>query len=329
MVKNWETLRGTQPTVVQTIKNAFLRDRVAHAYLMEGPKGTGKMDAALLFAKSYFCQNRKELEPCNECINCKRINSRNHPDLYIVSPDGLSIKKEQIQHLQKEFSFSGFESNKKVYIIEHANKMSTSAANSLLKFLEEPSEGTVAILITEQIHGMLDTIISRCQLLSFSPLPFTLFVQQLMKEGVSSNNAKLIASLTSNLNEAIDMNEDEMFEESKKVVIDFSKQIISGSLDVFIAIQEKFLSHFKERADVEYGLDLLTIFFKDFLYAKIGKTEKIVFEEEKEYLINQSKGMTPRDIMEKVSVITEGKKRLRSNVSPQSLLEQIVINLRK
>lgn len=328
MTRSWKDLKGTQSTVVQTIKNAFVRDRVAHAYLLEGAKGTGKMDAAILFAKSYLCQNRKELEPCNECNNCKRINSRNHPDLFVISPDGLSIKKEQIQSLQKEFSFSGFESNKKVYIIEHANKMSTSAANSLLKFLEEPAQGTVAILLTEQIHGLLDTIISRCQLLSFASLPFTLFVQQLVDEGVPSSNAKLIASLTNNFNEAIDMNEDESFAESKKIVVEFSKQILSGSLDAFISIQEKFLAHFKERAEVENGMDLMMLFFKDLLYAKVGKTNKVVYVDELEYLKETSKRLEPSEIMEKVANITEAKKRLRSNVSPQSLLEQVAIKTR-
>lgn len=328
MTGNWESLRRTQPTVVQTIRNAFLKDRVAHAYLMEGPKGTGKMETALLFAKSYFCQSRKELEPCNECNNCKRITSRNHPDLLIIRPDGLSIKKEQIQSLQKEFSFSGFESNKKIYIIEQANKMSTSAANSLLKFLEEPAEGTVAILLTEQIHGLLNTIISRCQLLSFSSLPFILFVQQLIEEGVPTNNAKLIASLTNNFNEAIELSEDESFVEAKSIVVEFIKQILSGSLNAFISIQEKFLAHFKELANVEIGLDLMMLFFKDLLYTKIDKTNKVVYVDELEYLKQVSKELEPREIMEKVAAIKEAKKRLWSNVNPQSLLEQTIIKSR-
>ena len=96
--------------------------------------------------------------PCEECINCKRINHGNHPDIHIVEPDGLSIKKQQIHQLQEEFSKTGVESNQKLYMIYHADKMTVNAANSLLKFLEEPHEQTYAVLITEQPQKMLPTI---------------------------------------------------------------------------------------------------------------------------------------------------------------------------
>ncbi|MFG5456460.1 DNA polymerase III subunit delta', partial [Enterococcus faecalis] len=78
-------------------------------------------------------------EPCESCRNCQRIESGNHPDVHVVHPDGLSIKKGQIQALQEEFSKTGLESHKKLYIISHADQMTVNAANSLLKFLEEPS----------------------------------------------------------------------------------------------------------------------------------------------------------------------------------------------
>ncbi|MFX3864258.1 DNA polymerase III subunit delta', partial [Streptococcus suis] len=93
-------------------------------------------------------------------------DSGNHPDVHWIEPDGQSIKKGQIEALQEEFSKTGVESNQKLYIIRHADKMTNNAANSLLKFLEEPHRGTTAVLLTEQYHRMLPTIISRCQVLS-------------------------------------------------------------------------------------------------------------------------------------------------------------------
>ncbi|MEX3623613.1 DNA polymerase III subunit delta' [Viridibacillus arvi] len=325
---NLEKLTNTQPIVVQTLKNAFTKERVAHAYLFEGTKGTGKLDTAILFAKMYFCLNPNGVEPCYECNNCKRIDSGNHPDVIVVEPDGLSIKKEQIQALQKEFSFSGFESNKKIYIIKHADKMSTSAANSLLKFLEEPNPGTVALLVTEEVHRMLNTIISRCQLLSFNPLPHSLYVQQLINEGVAANDARLISSLTNNIYEGVEMYKDEKFKASKNLVINFSIEIQSGSLDAFIRIPE-FLEHFKEKAEVEMGIDLITLFFKDLLYAKVGKREKIVFIDEENYFLNESSVLEPTMITSKIKSIMDAKKRIYSNVNPQLILEQIVIDIQK
>lgn len=327
-MKQWQEVNKTQPVVVQTFKNAFQRNRVAHAYLLDGPKGTGKVDTAYLFVKNYFCEQLNNTEPCLECNNCRRIESKNHPDVFFIEPDGLSIKKEQIQSIQKESSFSGFESEKKVFIINQADKMSASAANSLLKFIEEPNKGTIVILITEEVHRMLDTIISRCQSLSFKPLPHSLFVQQLMNEGVPSNNARLIASLTNNLQEGIEMNEDPLFKQRRGLVVQFAKEVYSGSLNAFLRISD-FLEHFKEKEDVQLGIDLITLFYKDFLYAQAGKVEKIVYIDETDYFLQECKGIKLTVFANKIASIIEGKKRIHSNVSPQTVLEQIVVDLQK
>src|SRR5699024_10691726 len=123
----------------------------------------GKKAMSFLFAKAYFCEHLEDIVPCGQWHHCRRIQSGNHPDVHYIYPEGQSIKKEQIQQLIRELSFHGVESKKKVYIIEDADKMSTNAANSLLKFLEEPGEMTHALLLTEQVQQMLPTIISRCQ----------------------------------------------------------------------------------------------------------------------------------------------------------------------
>lgn len=327
-MNHWKELKKTQPIVVQTLLNAFQRDRVSHAYLLEGPRGTGKVDTAYLFAKSYICEHTNGTEPCLECHNCNRIENRNHPDVIFVEPDGLSIKKEQIQSIQKESSFSGFESEKKVFIINQADKMSASAANSLLKFIEEPNKSTVFILITEEVNRMLDTIISRTQLLSFKPLPHSLFIQQLIDEGVPSNNAKLIASLTNNLQEGLEMNEDPLFAERKQLVIQFAKEIYSGSLNAFIHTSN-FLEKFKEKDEVQFGIDLIILFYKDFLYAQSGKQDKIVYVDELDYFLRECKAMKPTELANKIASIVEAKKRIYSNVSPQTVLEQIIVDLQE
>ena len=171
MQKTWGQLEELQPTVLKMIKNSILKKRVAHAYLLEGMRGTGKRETGMLIAKSLLCvAPAAGYQPCEQCINCKRINSGNHPDVHMIEPDGLSIKKQQIKELQEEFSKKAVESSRKIYIIVHADKMSVSASNSLLKFLEEPSPQTVALLLTEQLQQILPTILSRCQVLSFQPL---------------------------------------------------------------------------------------------------------------------------------------------------------------
>ncbi|MCZ2970043.1 hypothetical protein NYY93_23830, partial [Acinetobacter baumannii] len=121
-----------------------------HAYLFNGEAGTLKKETALLFIKSLFCLENSEGIPCNDCRNCDRINNNIHPDVVIISPEeGGSIKKEQIQQLHKEITYTSTELSRKIYLIDRVEMLTTSAANSLLKFLEEPDGDTTAILVTE------------------------------------------------------------------------------------------------------------------------------------------------------------------------------------
>src|SRR5690625_1469986 len=151
----WEGMKEKQPIIMKMLENSINQTRISHAYLFVGNKGTGKFEIARLFAMSIFCKTRTAAEPCMECSDCRRIMSGNHPDLHTIVSEGASIKKEQIEHLQKEFTYTGLESNKKVYIISQAEKMTANASNRLLKFLEEPSQQTTAILLTENSNSLL------------------------------------------------------------------------------------------------------------------------------------------------------------------------------
>jgi DNA polymerase III subunit delta' len=227
MNQTWQDLERYQPRVMKLLENSIIKDRLAHAYLFEGNKGTGKKKVAILFAKSFFCENITSYVPCEECRNCRRINSGNHPDLHVVEPDGQSIKKAQIQALQAEFSKTGVESNKKLYIIEHADKMTVNAANSLLKFLEEPNPQTIAILLTEQVQQLLNTILSRCQTLSFQILSPEILESELASAGVSKHTAALVARMTNNLDDAVELSRDDWFAEARVKVIKLYEVLIN------------------------------------------------------------------------------------------------------
>ncbi|MCA1032857.1 DNA polymerase III subunit delta' [Bacillus timonensis] len=329
MGKTWEQLEEYQPTVLKMISNSIKKERVAHAYLFEGSRGTGKKEVSLLLAKSLFCLNRLDEKPCLECINCRRIQSGNHPDIHIIEPDGLSIKKWQIQALQEEFAKTGVESNRKLYIIEHADKMTSNAANSLLKFLEEPSRQTVAILLTEQIHGMLNTILSRCQLLSFKPLQPLVISSQLIEKGYSPSIAHLAAQVTNNVDDAIGLCEDEWFGQSRAIVLQLYEVLNQRPTYGLIFLQDKWLQHFKEKSQLDYGLDLLLLLFKDLLYIQVGDEQKVIYHDQLETLKQQALQTSGRRVLEQVSAILESKRRLGTNMNPQLLMEQLVFKLQE
>jgi DNA polymerase III subunit delta' len=330
MVKTWDQLEQLQPTVLKMLKNSIRKNRVAHAYLLEGIKGTGKRDLALLMTKTLFCNALvEEYKPCEACNNCLRINSGNHPDVHKVDPDGLSIKVQQIRDLQEEFAKKGVESSRKVYMINHADKMSVSAANSLLKFLEEPSSQTVAFLLTEQPQQILPTILSRCQMLSFKPLSPQSMINQLVENGVDPLKAPLLAHVTNSLDEAYELNVDDWFAQAQKIVLKLYEVLAKNPLEAMVTLQGDWSQHFKDKEQVNRGLDLLLLIFKDLLYIQLEKQEQIIFKAEGERLRPFALKSSGRRLSEQMSAILEAKRKLQANMNPQLMMEELVLKLQE
>jgi DNA polymerase III subunit delta' len=330
VVKNWEQLEELQPIVLKMLKNSLQKNRVAHAYLFEGSRGTGKKECAYLLTKALLCLTPiNEYVPCETCLNCKRVNHGNHPDVHLLEPDGLSIKKGQIKALQEEFSKAGMESKKKFYLISHADKMTTNAANSLLKFLEEPNSQTVAILMTEQIQQILPTILSRCQTLSFQPLSAQGMLEKLVELGVKREQAPLLASMTSNIDEAIVLNGDDWFAQAQKIVVKLYEGLRRSPLEALLVLQEEWIWHFKEKEQIDRGLDLLLLIFKDLLYIQVGKIDQVVFVNERQKLEQFALHCSPNSLTRQLSAILEAKRKLQANMNSQLLMEQLVLNLQE
>ena len=149
--------------------------------------------------------------------------------------------------------------------------MTTNAANSLLKFLEEPNSETTAILITEQVQQILPTILSRCQIVSFQPFSMNHLEKKLIEEGISPSTAPLLANLTNDLNEAIQLDRDEWFAQARKIVLKLYEVLGKGSLFAMVELQEDWYNHFKEKNQIDRGLDLLLFIYKDLLTLQLGR----------------------------------------------------------
>jgi DNA polymerase-3 subunit delta' len=329
MAKNWQDLASYQPRVIKLLANSIQKQRLAHAYLFEGKKGTGKKDIGILLAKSFFCENLQDYKPCENCKNCKRIQSGNHPDVHIVEPEGLSIKKGQIQALQEEFSKSGVESNRKLYMIIHADKMTVNAANSLLKFLEEPNANTIAILMTEQYHKILNTILSRCQLLSFQPLQPKFIEEALIESSIPKHLAALVSQLTNDTEAAIEIAQDDWFAQGRLKVIKLYEIVVNRKGQAPIYIHTDWMSHFNDKDKQETGLDLLLYIYKDVLSVQLGNEEQVIYQDLIQQLKQHALQMTQRSVTEKITSILEAKKRLHANVNPQLLMEKLVLTLQE
>lgn len=328
-MKSWTDLETIQPVAVKMLMNSLVKNRLAHAYLFHGPRGTGKKDAAKLLAKSFFCLNRNGAEPCHECRECSRIHSGNHPDVHWIEPDGQSIKKDQILHLQKEFTYTGLESNKKVYVIHEADTMTVNASNRLLKFLEEPGKQTVAILLTENSQSILNTIRSRCQIIAFQSLSARERQKQLMEKGIPESTARICSTLTSSVDEAISLSEDDWFAKARKLVIKLIEVLHEQQNEAYLFIHKQWLGHFKNRDQLSLGLDLLLIWYKDFIQYQIGREQAIVYDHEKVRFEKYAFHISMQKATESLTNILDAKRRLMANVHSTLVMEQLVLQLQR
>lgn len=329
MMTSWKEWNETQPYVTTLLTNSLKKARLSHAYLFEGSKGTGKMGIAVTLAKTLFCLHVNGVEPCHQCSDCRRIASHNHPDVRFFSPDGNSIKKEQIDLLQKEFSYRGSESKQRLYIIEHADKMTQVAANRLLKFIEEPSEQETAILLTEQMQQMLPTIISRCQTITFNPLRTPELLMLLEQENIPKSDALLVSKLTSNYESAREIAEDELFAQARNLVLQLTEEVLERRSQVLLTIHEKWVPHLKDREQMELGLQLLLLWFRDVLLLHIGKEDAIAFSQERQKLEKYRLRFPIQQVAKQMNIILEARKHLDANVNPQLVIEQAVLKLQE
>jgi len=151
------------------INNIIKFNKISHSYLIEMEDNEDNFKYVLSFIKLILCnkENKNSLN-CNKCNICKLIDDNGYPDLKIIEPDGNWIKKGQLLNLQSEYQNKSLLNNKRIYIIKNAEKLNDSSANTILKFLEEPEDDIIAILLTNNRYKVLDTILSRCQILTLN-----------------------------------------------------------------------------------------------------------------------------------------------------------------
>lgn len=168
--RKWDQVVA-QEHVIQTLRNAIKSNRVGHAYLFSGPRGTGKTTTARLLAKAVNCLSEDLANrPCDECANCKAVNEGRFLDLIEIDA-ASNTSVEDVRDLRDRINYSPTDGSYKVYIIDEVHMLSTAAFNALLKTLEEPPPHAIFILATTEVHKIPATVLSRCQRHEFRRIP--------------------------------------------------------------------------------------------------------------------------------------------------------------
>ncbi len=189
----WSSIVG-QKEAVGRLKRLVAGQHMPHALLFAGPESVGKYLSAKTVAAALLCES--DDAPCGTCRSCRLAENESHPDLVIIRPDKQNIKIGEIRKMQKDLSLAPYMAQRRVAIIDEADKMRDEAANSILKTLEEPVGDVVFILITSKRYQLLDTIRSRCMLVQFGAVGWDDLARELVRRGADEEAASLAARLS-------------------------------------------------------------------------------------------------------------------------------------
>ncbi len=280
-----------QPLVCDVLKKEIKNGKIIHADLFDENNNPEALKIVQAFIKEIIVNNDKKID-INILSN--RIESGNYPELRIIEPDGMIIRKQQILELQNDFSMSSIEGNMRFYIIRDADKMRVETANTMLKFLEEPSTDVVAILMTNNINNILSTIVSRCQII------------RLFSSDSFVNDDAELSNMAYELIKNINL-------KGNKTILDLDSILFDK---INVKDREKLTILFDRMIDMYYDMVKLCLGEKDIknkeYYDELDKIAKKYNQEE---------------LIIKLNYLLEAKESIKYNVNTLAIIDSMIINV--
>jgi len=322
------TVVNKQPEISSLFTDLIQKNHLQHAYIFEGMAGTGKYEMAKWVAQGLFCQNKADdSSPCLECNQCVRIQAEEHPDVIILEPEGASIKVDQVRMIKDEFAKSGMETRKKVLIVKAMDKMTTSAANSILKFIEEPEGEITIFLLTTEVQQLLPTVISRSQTIHFPVRDINSRISDMVEEGASETEASLLAYLTQDTDEALAILEDDDFHDIVDAIWEWFLLLNKKDNKAFIYIQTDLMPLSDNRETASRMLDLLILIYRDLMALSFDQNRVLAFSKYEKELKELATSSLKAKLAPTLSTILSGQKKLDRYVSAQGVFEQISLRV--
>lgn len=314
-------IETTQTRVITQFKRVIAADQLSQSYIFAGPAGVGKMQVAQWLAMRLFCLNVQDGSPCGECAECQRILSHNHPDVVTISTEDKTIKVDAIRELKQEMSKSGMEGNQRVFIINDADKMTTGASNSLLKFYEEPVANTLVILLTSAKNRLLPTILSRAQMITFLPADAIRIEASLVDEGIARNVARFASRMANEPAQALALAQDEAFNAQLTAVDQLLNKVAKRDLEAFVQVQSQLLPIAKNTTDQAQLLTLIALTYQ------LAMRHHYQLNEIESGAVNALSQQSGAQLADQTAAVLVAQQQLDQNVSFQSDLEQLILKL--
>ena len=310
MIENFENI---QPIAFRIVKNVVKQKKFSHAYIIETNGYNHSLDFAFFMAKEFICANLHFTKEEDRKNLYQKIDSFNYLDLKYVEPDGQWIKKEQLEELQKEFNKKPLLNNKKIYIINHADRLNISASNSILKFLEEPEEGIIAILIVDSIYQLLETILSRCQIIRLVN----------KKEILKKSEMETLFEIFDKKNFPQQENDNKNFLDQIEKILYFVKKLENEKKNILLDTYKLWHDTFHDKESISFAFTVLLLYYKDVLNFKCGRNLEVFKEQDS--LEEISKKNTLSQVVEKIKILLKLKKSLDINANSNLLIDRLIL----
>ena len=316
--------------ILKYISSAVENNRVSHAYILNGERGSGKKMLANLFAMTLLCETGDN-EPCGKCHSCKQAESGNHPDIIRVThekPNSISVDDIRTQ-VNNTVDIKPYQGPYKVYIIPQADMMTPQAQNAILKTIEEPPAYAVFLLLTENAETLLPTINSRCVMLKLRNIKDTLIKKYLMENlEIPDYKADMCTAFAQgNMGRAIMLANSDHFNEIREEAVQLLKHINEMELNEIVAAVKNISVYKLEITDY---LDIIMIWYRDVLLYKATKEiDKVVFKDQLQSIKEQARKSSYEGIELILESLEKAKARLKANVNFDLVMELLFLTIKE
>jgi DNA polymerase-3 subunit delta' len=304
-------------------KGAIEKNRLAHLYLITGPKGSGRMSLVETVSHMLLSPYHKDSDHL-----AKMIKERQIQNMMVVEPDGAVLKRDQIEELKAEFSKTALVEGPRIYVITDAGKLNQAAANRLLKFMEEPQSGKVfGFLLSESRTDVIPTILSRAQVINIHATDESRMKDELLSKGMEERLAEIAPYLTRNIEDALLLSEDPAITDMLDALALIGNKWTDTSVSFLVDLPSKLRFLVSDRTLFMTFSEMLMLYFLDLVHYKAH--QDIIFRTQKDSIIRNSDRMTTKDINDVIDAVRESLHRQAYNINLDLALDHMLHTLEK